>query len=152
MPSGRITLSNGWLTRVVRETAKIYYDICCIAIIHIHAIHIYMQTNSQHNNDERVAKGLRKGYMWEVSWRVNKLQHIDPQFLCLERHFFLVLRGCSTGGPEGPLCLELVLTASNCNKLTPTNWTSCRTGLHHCLMSTCFLWTSHLHPIQPVHS
>ena len=37
----------------------------------------------------------------------------------------------------------------NCNKLTPTDWTSCRTGLYHCLTLTCFLWASHLHPIQP---
>ena len=36
--------------------------------------------------------------------------------------------------------------------LTPTNWTSCHTGLRHCLRSTCFLWASHLHPIPPVHS
>ena len=35
-------------------------------------------------------------------------------------------------------------------RLTPTNWTSSRTGLYHCLSSTCFLWASHLHPIQPV--
>ena len=39
---------------------------------------------------------------------------------------------------------------------TPTNWpqltgTSCGTGLYHCLTSTCFLWVSHLHRIQPVH-
>ena len=25
------------------------------------------------------SKWLRKGYVWEVSWRLNKLQHIDPQ-------------------------------------------------------------------------
>ena len=31
-------------------------------------------------------------------------------------------------------------------------WTSCRTGLYHCLTSTWFLWVSHLHQIQPVHS
>ena len=36
--------------------------------------------------------------------------------------------------------------------LTPTNWTSCHTGLYHCLTPTCFLCASHLHPIQPVHS
>ena len=36
--------------------------------------------------------------------------------------------------------------------LTPTNRTSCRTGLYHCLITTCFLWASHLHPVQPVHS
>ena len=33
-----------------------------------------------------------------------------------------------------------------------TNWTSSRTGLYHCLTPTCFLWTSHLHPIHHVHS
>ena len=36
--------------------------------------------------------------------------------------------------------------------LSPTNWTSCHTRLYHCLTPTCFLWTLHLHPIQPVHS
>ena len=66
-----------------------------------------------------------------------RLQHIDPQFHRLKQHFFLVLLGYSTGGPEGPaLYWELILTASNCNKLIPTNWTSCRTGFYHCLTST----------------
>ena len=68
-------------------------------------------------------KGLRKGGVWEVSWRRNRLQHIDPKFLWLLQHFFLILLGCSTGGPEGPspllgagthfLELELQLTDSN---------------------------------------
>ena len=35
---------------------------------------------------------------------------------------------------------------------SPTNWTSCRTRLYHYLTSTCFLWASHLHQIQPLHS
>ena len=39
---------------------------------------------------------------------------------------------------------------------TATKWlqltrTVCCTGLYHCLTSICFLWASHLHPIQPVH-
>ena len=34
---------------------------------------------------EMVAKELRKGYVCEVSWRLNKL-HIDPQFLCPHQH------------------------------------------------------------------
>ena len=61
--------------------------------------------------------------------------------------------GLLNRGSWGPiaLCWELVLTASNCNKLTPTNWSSCRTGLYHCLTSTWFLWASYLHRIQPVH-
>ena len=41
--------------------------------------------------------------------------------------------------------------------LPPTNWLQltepvCRTGLYNCLTPTCFLWASHLHPIQPVYS
>ena len=51
-----------------------------------------------------------------------------------------------------PLLWELVLTASNRNNWLQTNWTSCGTGLYHCLTSTYFLWASNLHPIQPVHS
>ena len=40
---------------------------------------------------------------------------------------------------------------------TATNWLQltepvCGTGLYNCLASTCFLWASHLHPIQPVNS
>ena len=41
--------------------------------------------------------------------------------------------------------------------LSPTNWLQltepvCGTGLYNCLTPTCFLWASHLHPIQPAHS
>ena len=60
------------------------------------------------------------GYVRGVSWKRNRLQHIDPKFLWLQQHFFLVLLECSTGGHRRPqaLCLELVLTASNSN----CNW------------------------------
>ena len=62
-----------------------------------------------------VAKGLRKGYMWEVSWRLNKLQHIDPQIpLSLAAHLSrsagLLNRGAWGPSPLlGPRshCLEL---------------------------------------------
>ena len=54
------------------------------------------------------------------------------------------------------LCWELVLTASNFNSNFKCNWlqlirTLCGTRLYNCLTSTCFLWASHLHRIQPVH-
>ena len=60
-------------------------------------------------------------------------------------------------GTEGlALCWELVLTASNNNSNFNCNWhqvtrTLCVTGLYHILSTTCFLWASHLHWIQPVH-
>ena len=55
--------------------------------------------------------------------------------------------------PWGPSSLlGMVLTATNCNNWLQTKWTSCRTGLYHCLTYTCFLWASHLNPINLVHS
>ena len=52
------------------------------------------------------------------------------------------------------LCWVLVLSTVSYLQLTYSKLTRtlCRTGLYHCLTSTCFLWASHLHPIQPVHS
>ena len=62
------------------------------------------------------------------------------------------LAGLLNRGPWGPsFLLGLVITASNSNNWLQTSWTSYRTRLYHCLTSTCFLWASHLHPIQPVH-
>ena len=54
------------------------------------------------------------------------------------------------------LCWELVLTAFNCNSYFNCNWlqltrTLYGIGLYNCLTSTCFLWASHLHRLQPVH-
>ena len=51
----------------------------------------------------------------------------------------------------------LLGTSSLYGTLSSTNWFQltepvCGTGLYNCLTSTCFLWASHLHPIQPVHS
>ena len=126
-----------------------------------------MQKHSQHNNDE-LTQLFRKIYLshfirngckgvMREGWAGDrtKLQNIDPQLFWLLQLFFLVLLGCLTGGPEGRKpsvwswfsCWHLI-----CKTLTPTNWTSCRTGLYHCLPSTCFLWASHLHPTQPVYS
>ena len=45
--------------------------------------------------------------------------------------------------------LGLVLTASNCNNWLQTP--NFKLTELHCLTSTCFLWASHLHRIQPVH-
>ena len=45
-----------------------------------------------------------------------RLQHIVPSFLWLWQYFCLIQLGCSTGALRAQsLCLELVLTASNCN-------------------------------------
>ena len=44
---------------------------------------------------------------------------------------------------------ELVPTTASYLQLTEP---VCGTGLYNCLTPTCFLWASHLHPIQPIHS
>ena len=83
-----------------------------------------LEKYTSHTLFEMVAKGLQKGHVWEVSWRLNKLQHIDPQFLCLQQRLFLVLLGCSIGGPEGhsPLLgagsLYSILSPTTDSKLT----------------------------------
>ena len=121
--------------------------------IHIHAEakstkmmnkHTSLEKYTSHTLFETVAKRLQNGCVWEVSWRLNRLQHIDPKFLYLYQHFFLILLAAQPG--------VLPRTATR----TPTNWlqltrTVCGTGLYNCLTSTCFLWASHLHRIQPVH-
>ena len=64
------------------------------------------------------SKGLRKGCVWEVSWRLNRLQHIDPKFLWFLQHFFLILLGCSPRGTEGPS--PLLGAGSHSGILSPT--------------------------------
>ena len=114
-------------------------------------IHIYTRKHSQYNNDEGTrffrktylsfySKGLRKGLCVRGELETEqKLQHIDPLFLCLLQHFFLVLMGCSTGDPEGPafcrVWFSLPQTATTESKLTQT---SCGAGLYNCLTSACF--------------
>ena len=93
-------------------------------------------------------KGLWKGCVWKVSWRLNKLQHIDPPVhlsfaALLSRSVGLLNRG--SWGPIA-LCWVLVLSTASYLHLTET---VCGARLYNCLTSTCFLWASHLHPIQP---
>ena len=59
--------------------------------------------------------------------------------------------GLLNRGSLRALCLELVLTASNCNSNSNCNWHQltqavCGTWLYNCLISTCFLWTSAIAP------
>ena len=117
------------------------------------------------------SKGLRKVYVWEVSWRRNRLPHIDPpKFLCIISALLPHSAGLLNRGPESPsplsganshygISLQLRLELepwvqlklnSACLGLQLTQ-TACGTRLYDCLTSTCFLWASQLHRIQPVH-
>ena len=103
-----------------------------------------------------VAKVLRKGYMWEVSWRLNKLQHIDPHIPMSLAALISRSAGLLHRGSWRPiaLCWVLILSTASYLQLTDPKLTEpvCRTGLYNCFTYTCFLWASHLHPIQTVHS
>ena len=117
--------------------------------------HFSLVKYTSHTWFEMVAKGLQKGYVWEVSWRLNKLQHINPQIplsvaALLSRSAGLLNRGVLRAHSPllGAGSLYRIFSPTN---WLQTNWTSCRTGLYHSLTFTCFLWASHLPPIQPVH-
>ena len=113
--------------------------------------HTSLEKYISHTLFEMVAKGLRKGYVWEVSWRLNKLQHIPLSLAVLLARSAGLLNRVSLGPIA--LCWVLVLSTASYLQLTDSKLTEpvCRTGLYNCLTYTCFLWASHLHPIRPVH-
>ena len=136
-------------------------DTCTITVLSrpLCNILIFMQKHSQHNNDERTqffrkiyishfirtgTKELRKGYVWEVSWRLNKNCNIltpsSSDYNSTSFSFFWAaqlrpLRAQRLLGP-GSHSFELQqLTPNNDLQLTRT---SCGTGLYNCLTSICF--------------
>ena len=126
-----------------------------------------MRKHSQHNKDERT-HFFRKIYhlhfirngcervmceRWVGDW--TNCSILTPSSFVFSSTSFSFCWVAQSGvlGAHSPL-----LGASSLYRiLSPTNWLQltepvCRTGLYNCLTSTCFLWASHLHPIQPVHS
>ena len=106
----------------------------------------------KHNDDKIKTRGysslekytshfIRKGCVWEVSWRLNKDCNIltPPQLFWLSQPFFLVLLGCSTKSMGAQ---PLLGHGSHSNIFSPTNWPSCRTGLNNNLSPTYFLRAS----------
>ena len=98
-----------------------------------------------------VAKGLQKGWCWlcergelETEQTAIYWPHVPLSIATLLPYSAGLLKR----GPEGPSplsgagfhCLELKLSQVVCG-----------TWLYNCLTPTCFLWTSQLHRIQPVH-
>ena len=96
-------------------------------------IHIYMRKHSQHNNDERthffrkiyLSHFIRKGYVWSVSWRLNKLQYIDPQIPISLAALLSRSAGLLNQGSWGPiaLCWVLVLSIASYLQLTDSKLT-----------------------------
>ena len=131
------------------------YSWCCIAVIHIQ-LYTYTCGNKINNNDERthffrkiyLSHFIRKGCervmceRWVGDWTdCNILTPSSSVFSSTSFSF------CWAAQP-GVLRVQPSLGASYFQLTEPV----CGNGLYNSLTLTCFLWASHLHPIQPVHS
>ena len=124
VPSSLLTAlfsSLGWITNT-----KLSFLVCILLYSHtinmLIYICIYMQNESQRHNDKGRAKtSLENMYLslnckgskglFKVLWREGvgdrtELQYIDPHSYGHQRCVFLVLQGCSTGGPGAQLSAE----------------------------------------------
>ena len=109
--------------------------------------HTSLEKYTSHTLFERVAKGLCVRGELETEQTATYWLQIPLSLAALHsRSSGLLNRG--SWGPIA-LCWVLVLSTSSYLELTEQ---VCGTGLYNCSTSTCFLWASHLHPIQPVHS
>ena len=135
------------------------------SLLYSHIIHMQLYTytcrNKINNNDERT-HFFRKIYLSHFIWNGWKglcvrgeleTEHTTTYWPQVPLSLAALLSrsdGLFNRGSWGPSPLwELVLpTASYLHLTQPL----CGTGLYNCLTSTCFLWTSHMHPIQPIHS
>ena len=115
--------------------------------------HIFRKIHLSHfirNGCKRVAKGLCVRSELDTEQTAT---YWPPVPLSLAE-----LLSRSTGDQPGVLRARSYLgVGSHFSILSPTNWIQltepvCGSGLYNCLTSLCFLWASHLHPIQPVHS
>ena len=115
--------------------------------------HASLEKYTSHTLFERVAKGLCVRGELETEQTATYWPQIPQSLAALLSHSAGLLNRESWGPkPSAGSWFSLSRTATR----TPTNWlqltrTVCGTGLYNCFTSTCFLWASHLHRIQPVH-
>ena len=139
------------LMNMLYSPMQLYTYICRKIIKPMTNEHASLETYTSHTLFEMVAKGLMCE-RWVGDW-IN-CNILTPSSFVFSSTSFSFCWAAQSGVPRahslllGAGCLYSILSPS----LTPTNWTSCCTGLYHCLTSTCFLWASHQHPIQLVHN
>ena len=81
--------------------------------------HTSLEKYTSHTLFEMVEKGLRKCYVWEVSWRLSKLQHIDPPVSLSLAAPLSSSAGLLNRGSWGPLS-PLLAAGSLYSILSPT--------------------------------
>ena len=99
-------------------------------------------TTSGHSSLEKYTSHfIRKGCVWEVSWRLNRTgTYLPPNSSSYKSIFFHALLGCSTGGLEAK---PLLGHGSHFSTFSPTDPNILSPGLYNNLTSTYFLWASH---------
>ena len=112
--------------------------------------HTSLEKYTSHTLFERVAKGLCVRGELETEQTATYWSQVPLSFAALLSHS----AGLLNQGSWGPI--PLLGAGSLYSILSPTNWLQlnepvCGIGLYNCLTPTCFLWASHLHPIQPLH-
>ena len=111
--------------------------------------HSSLEKHTSHSLFEMVAKGLCVKDEVETEQTAT---YWPPVPLSLEAPLSRSA-GLLSRGSWGPIDLSCVLVLSTTSYLQLTNSKLtepvCRTVLYNCLTPTCFLWASHLHPIQP---
>ena len=147
--------------------SSLHFTLCCIAVIHIQLYpytcgnivntimtnkHTSLEKYTSHTLFEMVVKGLCVRGELETGQTATYWPLVPLSLAALLSHS----AGLLNRGSWGPitLCWVLVLTTASYLQLTDSQLTEpvCGPRLYNCLMSTCFLWASHLHPIQPVHN
>ena len=130
-------------------------------------IHIYIRKHSQHNNDERtqffrkiyhspfIRNGCERVMCERCGGDWTNCSILTPSSFVFISTSFSFYWGAQSGVLRA--LSPLLGAGSLYSILSPTYWLQltepvCHTGLYNCLTSTCCLWASYLHPIQPVHS
>ena len=115
-----------------------------------------MQKHIQHNKDEWkytshfIRKGHERYYLWEVSWRLNRIAIYWPPNSSGYSSISFPFSWAAQPGTWGPsLCWDMVLIPASSLQLI---WLPVAPRLYNYLTYTCLLWASHLHSIQPVDS
>ena len=109
--------------------------------------HSSLEKYTSHTLFEMVAKGLVMCEKWVGDW--TNCNILTPSSFVFSSTSFSFCWAAQSGVLGAH---SLLLGAGSLFSILSLTEPVCGTRLYNCLTPTCFLWASHLHPIQPVHS